>query len=204
MSSEVPRPADGGPRSILTLPTLAARAEELLRLPTALSELTVDEARCVVSYMRLVSYDAGAVMLREGDQETTGYMLLVLHGEVTVESTVVSRTAPVVFSVLGPGSLIGEMGLLDGAPRAATCVANSPVTGAALSRRSMLRLLDDMPEVAAKLLAAVSQRLAERLRETGRQQRVYCQLVRAMQEEIETLERRLQIVLDGPAARSGP
>jgi CRP/FNR family transcriptional regulator, cyclic AMP receptor protein len=205
MSREVPRPADAGLRSLLTSPTLAARAEKLLGMPIALSELTADEARCVISYMRLVSYDEGAVMLREGDQETTGYMLLVLHGEVTVESTVVSRTEPVVLSVLGPGSLIGEMGLLDGAPRAATCIANSPVTGAALSRRSMRRLMGDMPEVAAKLLAAVSQRLAERLRETGRQQRVYCQLVRAMQDEIEALERQLVLVMDGALARAaGP
>lgn len=203
MSTEVPPTADAGPRSLLTVPTLASRAAELLRTPIALSELTAEESRCVVSYMRLVSYDEGAVMLREGDQETTGYMLLVLHGEVTVESTVVSRTEPVVLSVLGPGNLIGEMGLLDGAPRAATCIANSPVTGAALSRRSMRRLMEDMPEVAAKLLAAVSQRLAERLRETGRQQRVYCQLVRAMQDEIEALERQLLQVMDGASGRAG-
>jgi hypothetical protein len=31
-----------------------------------------------------------------------------LHGDVTVESTVISRTEPIVMSVLGPGNLIGE------------------------------------------------------------------------------------------------
>ncbi|TDM05701.1 MAG: cyclic nucleotide-binding domain-containing protein [Ideonella sp. MAG2] len=190
------------PRPITDEPTLAAQAEALLRTPTALSELTDEEARCVVSYMRLVSYDEGALLFREGDQEQTGYMLLILHGDVTVESTVVSRTEPIVMSVLGPGSLIGEMGLLDGAPRAASCVASLPVTGAALSRRSLRRLMEDAPEVATKLLIAVSQRLAERLRESGRQQRIYCQLVRAMQDEIEALERKLLQVIHGSAART--
>jgi CRP/FNR family transcriptional regulator, cyclic AMP receptor protein len=192
------------PRSILAVPTLAARAEALLRRPTALSELTADEARSVVSYMRLASYETGAVLLREGDSETTGYMLLVLHGDVTVESTVVSRSEPIVMSVLGEGHLIGEMGLLDGAPRAATCIANTPVTGAALSRRSMRRMMDDQPEVAAKLLAAVSQRLADRLRQASRQQRVYCQLVRAMQDEIRALEGQLSQVLQGAQKRAAP
>lgn len=190
------------PRSILEEPTLAATAEALLRTPTALSELTAAEARCVVSYMRLVSYDDGALLFREGDQEQTGYMLLILHGDVTVESTVISRTEPIVMSVLGPGNLIGEMGLLDGAPRAASCVASSPVTGAALSRRSLRRLMDDSPDVATKLLIAISQRLAERLRESGRQQRIYCQLVRAMQDEIDALERKLLQVIHGSAARA--
>lgn len=192
----------GSPRSILEEPTLAARAEDLLRTPTALSELSAAEARCIVSYMRLVSYDEGGFVFREGDTEQTGYMLLVLHGDVTVESTVVSRREPIVMSVLGPGNLIGEMGLLDGAPRAASCVASSPVTGAALSRRSLRRLMHDAPEVAMKFLAAMSLRMAERLRESGRQQRIYCQLVRAMQDEIDALETKLHHVMQGQAART--
>ena len=195
--------SEPAPRSLLEWPTLAARAQALLRTATALSDLSDDDARCIVSYMRLVSYDEGAVVFKEGDQDSTGYMLLVLHGDVTVESTVASRTAPVVMSVLGPGHLIGEMSLIDGAPRAASCIANSPVTGAALSRRSLRRLVDDAPDVAAKLLVAVSQRLAERLRDSGRQQRIYCQLVRAMQDEIDALEGKLLQVIHGEQARAG-
>jgi CRP/FNR family transcriptional regulator, cyclic AMP receptor protein len=190
------------PRSILAVPTLAAQAQALLRRPTALSELTAEEAGCVVTYMRLASYAPGAVLLREGDAQSTGYMLLVLRGDVTVESAVVSRHAPVVMSVLGEGHLIGEMGLLDGEPRAATCVANTAVVGAALSRRSVRQMMADHPDVAAKLLAAVSQRLAARLREASRQQRVYVQLVRAMQGEIEALEAKLLQVMQGAQRRS--
>lgn len=200
-SSSAPPPA--APRSLLEWPTLAQRAESLLRQDTALAQLSAEDARCVVSYMRLVSYDEGAVLFKEGDQDSTGYMLLVLHGDVTVESAVASRTEPVVMSVLGPGHVIGEMGLLDGAPRAASCIANSPVTGAALSRRSLRRLMDDAPEVASKLLVAVSQRLAERLRDSVRQQRIYCQLVRAMQDEIDALEAKLLQVIHGAQARNG-
>ncbi|HSI50753.1 MAG TPA: cyclic nucleotide-binding domain-containing protein [Ideonella sp.] len=183
-------------------PYLIELAAELLRRPSALADLQADEAHVVVSYMRLWQCDEGAVLLREGEQADTGHMLLVIDGEVSVENTVVSRTDPLIVTVLGPGSLIGEMGLLDGAPRAASCIAMTPVQAASLSRGALRRLMSDEPAVAAKLLANISQGMAQRLREAGRQQRVYSQLVRAMQEEINELNHQLQQVMDGALNRA--
>lgn len=181
---------------------LAALASELLRRPLALSDLRAADADCIVSYMRLLHSQEGAVLMREGDTDDTSHMLLILDGEVSVEHTVVSRTDPVVVTVLGPGSLIGEMGLLDGAPRAASCIALTPVMVAALTRIDLRRLMHEEPAVAAKLLASISQRLAERLREAGRQQTVYSQLVRAMQGEIDDLHHQLHCVMEGSLRRS--
>ena len=180
---------------------LIAQAEELLRRPGSLGVLTAEEARCIVSYMRLVHAQEGAVLTKEGDADHSDHMLLVLEGEVSVESLVANRSESVVLTVMGVGSLVGEMGLIDGAPRAATCIALSPIIAAALSRSGLARLLADDPTVAAKLLMAISQRMAERLRDSGRQQRVFSQLVRAMQGEIDELNRQLQMVMDGAAAR---
>jgi CRP-like cAMP-binding protein len=178
-------------------------ARDLLLQPTALSNLDPTDARCIVTYMRFLECEEGTELIREGDQDPNSQMLLVVHGEVSVENAVVSRTDPFVVTVLGPGSLIGEMGLLDGAPRASTCVAQSPVLVAALTREDLRRLMADEPSIAAKLLASVSQRLAERLREAGRQQRVFSQLVRAMQGEIDELNRQLQVVMGGRFQRQG-
>ena len=41
-------------------------------------------------------------------------MLLVLTGEVSVQTADAGTGEPVVISVLGPGNVIGAMGLLDG------------------------------------------------------------------------------------------
>jgi CRP-like cAMP-binding protein len=187
--------------SILQFPDQAEAAERLLRASDTLSSLSEDEARCVVSYMRLMRFEQGQVLLHEGDKRNPGYMVLILDGDVTVETTVVSRTNAVVMSVVGPGHLVGEIGLLDGGPRAASCIAATPVVGAGLSRRSLHRMLTDEPDVAAKLLLRVSERMAERMRESSRQQRIYCQLVRAMQGEIDALEQQLQHVMAGAASR---
>ena len=112
-------------------------------------------------------------------------MLLLLEGEVTVENIVVSRIDPVTVSVLGPGSLIGEMGLIDGQARLASCTASTNVTCAILSRAALEKLSQDDPQTAAKLLLAVSMRIAERLRDTTEKVKRYSQLVQAMQQEID-------------------
>ncbi|MDH5540037.1 MAG: cyclic nucleotide-binding domain-containing protein, partial [Rhizobacter sp.] len=104
------------PRSTHKSPTLAAAAITLLRTPTALAQLSPESAAAVVSFMRLVGFAAGTTIIKEGDQLETGYMLLLLTGEVSVQTREPGGSEPVVISVLGPGNLIGEMGLLDGAP----------------------------------------------------------------------------------------
>jgi CRP-like cAMP-binding protein len=102
-------------------------------------------------------------------------MLLVLEGEVQVDAGQ-DRTEPVPISVLGPGDLLGEMSLIDGAPRSATCTAMSPLRAAALSRRALETLFDQHPRTAAKLMMGVAHRVAERLRALGQQLQMLAEL----------------------------
>lgn len=165
----------------------AELAAELLIAPTALMQLTPSEALTVVSYMIPRKIAMGTTFIAEGDTMDTGYMVLLLEGEVTIESIVVSRHAPVTVNVLGPGSLIGEMGLVDGQARLASCTASTDVRCAILSREALEQLSADSPKTAAKLMFAVSLRVAERLRETSEKLKMYSQLVQAMQQEIDHL-----------------
>ena len=165
----------------------AERAAEMLSAPSALLQLNHREARTVVAYMRPQKIPEGATFIREGDTDNTDFMLLLLDGEVTIETIVVSRTAPITVSVLGPGSLIGEMGLLDGAPRSASCTAMSDVRCAVLTRDAMTQLLNDDPRTAAKLMMAICLRIAQRMRENQDKLKLYAQLTQAMNEEINDL-----------------
>ena len=167
--------------------SIAELGARLLIAPTALMQLTLDEALTVVSYMIPRKIAEGTTFISEGDTSDTGYMVLLLEGEVTVESIVVSRRTPVTVTVLGPGSLIGEMGLVDGQARLASCTASTEVRCAILSRDALEKLSEDNPLTAAKLMFAVSLRIAERLRETAEKLKMYSQLVQAMQQEIDHL-----------------
>lgn len=165
----------------------AELAAQLLIAPTALMQLTYEEAFTVVSYMTPRKIPMGTTIIREGDKTDTGYMMLLLEGEVTVENIVVSRRAPVTVTVLGPGSLIGEMGMVDGRARLATCIASTDAHCAILSRAALEKLSEENPQTATKLMFAVSLRVSERLRETSEKLKTYTQLVQAMQQEIDHL-----------------
>lgn len=165
----------------------AELAAQLLIAPTALMQLSAQEALIIVSYMMPRKIPLGTTFIKEGDTSDTGYMVLLLEGEVTVENIIVSRRTPVTVTVLGPGSLIGEMGLVDGQARLASCTASTDVNCAILSRAALGKLSEDSPHTAAKLMFAVSLRVAERLRETTEKLKLYSQLTQAMQQEIDHL-----------------
>ncbi len=166
--------------------TSAQLAAELLCAPTALMQLGIDEARVVVSYMKPMRIPEGETFISEGDKQTD-FMILVLEGDVTVESIVVSRVSPVTVTVLGVGSLIGEMGLVDGEPRSASCTASSDLRCACLTRERLEDLINDDPRTGAKLMMAISLRIAVRMRDTADKLKLYAQLTQAMQQEIDTL-----------------
>ncbi len=165
-------------RAIAESPRLAARAAELLQGFRAFTRLDADDARTVVAYLREVSYSRGELLFRAGDSQASAHLLLLLEGEVAVDTGVDTSAGrgDVPIAVLGAGSVLGEMALLDGAPRSATCTAMSDVQAAGLARRGLERLIDEHPRVAAKLLVVLAQHMAERLRALDDQLRLYGQL----------------------------
>ena len=161
------------------------RAAEMLITKGALVELSQADARVVVNYMTPRRFPAGTVLMREGEVEDADFMLLVLDGEVTVENSIHGDDETMVVSVLGAGSLIGEMGLLDGGKRSATCIASSQVHAAVLSRTQLTSLVASEPPVAARLLLAMSKRVVDHLRETNRKLLTFAQLSKALQQELD-------------------
>lgn len=168
----------------------AVRAAELLRSSNALIQLSEEEALTVVGYMQLRRCAEGEAIIRQGDSGGSGddgFMALVVEGEVTVEALTVSRSGAQTVNVLGPGHLMGEMSLMDGAARSATCTASTEVHCAVLNRDALEALIAEEPATAAKLLSAVALRLSRRLREADGKLQLYSQLVFSMQQEIDRL-----------------
>lgn len=159
-------------------------AAELLTAPSALMQLSLAEASVIVRYMRPRLIPQGTVFIREGDEQNNDFMALILDGEVTVESIVVSRISPITVTVMGPGSMHGELGLIDGLPRSASCTASTAVCCAILNREGMLQLLEDDPHMGAKLVMAIAMRIGDRLRDNTEKLKKYVQLTKALQQEI--------------------
>lgn len=165
----------------------AEAAADMLRAPFALMRLSESQARTVVKHMEPRIIPADTVIFKEGDATDTGFMMLIIHGEVTVETLVVSRKSPQTLTVLGPGSLVGEMALFDGEARSATCTATCNVGCAVLTREALEALTRSDPATTAHLMTAIAQRLAERVRQSDDKIKRYSHLVRTMQQEIDAL-----------------
>jgi CRP/FNR family transcriptional regulator, cyclic AMP receptor protein len=168
---------------------LALGAQLLLNHSAIAPVMALDEreARLIVSYMSVVTYAAGAVVVQQGqvqDALDERFMLLLLDGNVSVEQTVVSRTQPFVMTILSTGSMIGEMSIIDGSTRSATCTANTDVRAAKLSYYAFMALLENKPKVGVKLLLALAQRLSMNLRDSSHKIFLYAQLVQAMDEDM--------------------
>ena len=179
------------------------KAAALLITEGALVELSAADAREVVSYMRPERIKAGEVVIREGESTRNDFMALVLDGEVTVENSVAAAHDSMVVSILGPGSLIGDMGNIDRGPRAATCTASTDLALAVLTREALTRLMDTHPSVAARLLLAMSKRIADHLRETNRKLMTFAQVSKALQQELDAAHGVNKRLLDQLAAQAG-
>ena len=179
------------------------KAAALLITEGALVELSAADAREVVSYMRPERIKAGEVVIREGESTRSDFMALVLDGEVTVENSVAAAHDSMVVSILGPGGLIGDMGIIDGGPRSATCTASTDLALAVLTREALTRLMDAHPSVAARLLLAMSKRIADHLRETNRKLMTFAQVSKALQQELDAAHGVNKRLLDQLAAQAG-
>src|SRR5438132_7861162 len=110
-------------------------------------------------------------------------MMMLLSGTVDVRKRKVGAgtddTEPgdaARLAVIKEGAVIGEMSMLDGEPRYASCRALSQVEAAVLSRSAVSQLIATHPGVGAKLLVKLTQLLAQRLRNTS------SKLVKALQQ----------------------
>jgi CRP/FNR family transcriptional regulator, cyclic AMP receptor protein len=163
------------------------KAAHLLLTDLALPGLAMLDAMVVVDYMKPKRAAAGTLLMREGERMANGFMLLVLDGDVRVESHYGGDTEHMVLGVLGAGSLIGELALLDDAPRAATCIAASDMHMAILTREALEQIIEQHPAVAARLMLAISKRVADRLRETLRKFKSHVRVNKIMRQELDLM-----------------
>jgi CRP/FNR family transcriptional regulator len=116
--------------------------------------LDTSELESLVPDLHRRSFDVGAHVFREGDLGQ--HLYVILKGEVKI-----ARAGPggaeVVFAVLLPGDMFGELALLEeGAVRTADAVAVEPTDCLTLERRALIAFLDSHPERVWHLVRSLS------------------------------------------------
>ncbi|MFE8072600.1 cyclic nucleotide-binding domain-containing protein [Marinobacteraceae bacterium S3BR75-40.1] len=112
-------------------------------------------------YFHFEDVSKGGKIFDEGDVGT--FMGIIHDGKIAVLKTD-SQNQPNKLAVLQRGKTFGEMAVLDGERRSASCVAETDCTLLTLSRESLDRMLEEHPKVAAKVVRALAVSLSRRLR----------------------------------------
>jgi glutaminase len=115
------------------------------------------------SVAQAVSFAAGDVIARAGDEATRFFVLA--RGKASVVSTASGATGlrPIRLGSLGPGMCFGERGLIDGGLRSADVVADSAVEAYAFAVDQIRALGHDHPAILITRLGNMAADLAERL-----------------------------------------
>jgi len=129
-----------------------------------LENFTPTEVNLLCHFMDVYRAAEGVEIIREGDGGD--FMLILIQGRVEVRKRDRFNT-PQVIAAVEPGHALGEMSMIDGEPRFATCIAREPVLVAVLDRESLARIIVEQPMLGAKILMELVLMLSQRLRATS-------------------------------------
>ena len=109
------------------------------------------------------SCKAGEVLFREGDAGDGLY--IVMKGSVRISKQ--SVTGEEALAVLEPPAFFGEMALIDFSTRAADAIVNEDAELFFIPLQDLRSLIEAQHRIALKILYALCEVLAQRLRETN-------------------------------------
>ena len=142
----------------------AAQMQTLIPKCMLLENFSPAEVELLAHFMGVYRAEPGAEIIREGD--AGDFMLMVLEGKVEVHKRDRWNT-PQLLAVVEAGRTLGEMSMIDGEPRFATCIAVEPALIAVLDRENLARIIVEQPLLGAKILMELVLMLSQRLRNTS-------------------------------------
>jgi len=129
-----------------------------------LENFSPGEVKLLAHFMEVYRAEPGMEIIREGDGGD--FLLMIVEGRVEVHKRDRWNT-PQLVAAVEAGRTLGEMSMIDGEPRFATCVATEPTLVAVLHRESLARIIVEQPMLGAKILMELVLMLSQRLRATS-------------------------------------
>jgi len=142
----------------------AGQIQALIPKCNLLEHFSLGEVCTLAHFMEVYRAEPGMEIIREG--EGGDFMLMLVEGRVEVRKRDRWNT-PQVLATVDAGRTLGEMSMIDGAARFATCVALESALIAVLDREMLARIIVEQPLLGAKILMELVLMLSQRLRATS-------------------------------------
>lgn len=131
--------------------------ENHLRAVPVLAGLSTEFIDSLREHVTLVRYAPGQVIVRQGEPADAFYLVRLGFVKVTEQHP----GGDVVLAYLPRGGYFGEIGLLDGGVRTATCTALDHVEVVRIAGDDFRRMTEGFPAIRAELERAAQERLAQ-------------------------------------------
>ena len=110
--------------------------------------LSTRQLKRLVATAEVVNYMDGHSIVREGEEGDTFFVVMAGQAKVVVNGRTMSRTLP--------GDHFGEISLLDGGPRTASVVSETPMTLLVIARKGFQKALQEDPELTIALMESLA------------------------------------------------
>ena len=152
------------------LPTsLPAGSEQLcnvLRGSQFFGDFPESEIVLLAKYVQTKVMDKDTQVFREGDRG--GFMCLLIEGGAELFKQDRNFGSQRIAQI-SAGMTVGEMALVDGQARSATCICTERSTWAILTREHFVRIIRESPPLSVNILLKIVALMSRRLRQTSGQ-----------------------------------
>jgi CRP-like cAMP-binding protein len=131
------------------------REIEVLRRVPMFAEIEPAKLKLLAFMCERVGFDPGNRLMQQGDLADAAYLIIDGHAEVILETP----SGPVIVATLGANEIVGEVGILGNAPRAATVRAKDRLIALRISKEPFMRMVREFPTVAVSIMQELAQRL---------------------------------------------
>jgi sulfate permease, SulP family len=128
-----------------------------------LHEFSSDQIARLRPFLEYMQWAAGSTVFRQGDPGS--HLFLVTRGHASVR--LMTKDGDIRLATFAPGTVFGELGILDRGPRSATVTADDELATWALSTANFHALQEQEPDLAIRILSALGRELCGRLRQAN-------------------------------------
>ncbi len=133
-----------------------AEETDLLRKIPMFAKMETSKLKLLAFASEMVSFQDGDIVFNSGD--TADYAYVIMEGAVDIITE--TDKGPIVMVTLSQNQLIGELGLINNAPRISTLLANGNLLAMKITAEMFFRILRENSEVALDVIRILSDKVA--------------------------------------------